>query len=526
MSDYVRPAAEAVRPIPNAGAQAMTETTFPETRVSASRTQFPTTSAADVGRLVAEARVAQRKWEAMGFSGRREVLLSARRLMVEDAERFINVVIEDTGKPYEEAQIELFYAVSALDYWAKHARRLLKDQRIRSHSPMMIGKSVRQRFEPIGAVGVIGPWNVPIVNSFGDCIPALAAGNAVVLKPSEVTPSAALAVKDLLALAGLPDGVFAVATGDGSTGSAVVDHVDFVHFTGSESTGRRVATRAAERLIPVSLELGGNDPVIVLPGADLERAASAAVFYSMYNAGQICMSIERAYVHEDIFDEFVELVVEKVRELRVGSPGGPGSVEIGAMIAPTQPAIVKEHIADAVTRGATVRIELPVPDGDEFVSPTVLVDVDHSMRLMKEETFGPTLPIMRVRDAAEAVALANDSSYGLSASVFARSRREGQEVARQLHAGTVSVNDAWTSYFAFEVPMGGAKDSGLGHRHGPDGIRKYCRDQIVVTTLFSLKHEFHWFPHSGGSARLLRNTMRTLHGKKLRGSTRSKHKGA
>jgi acyl-CoA reductase-like NAD-dependent aldehyde dehydrogenase len=286
-------------------------------------------------------------------------------------------------------------------------------------------------------------------------------------------------------------------------------------FTGSTATGRKIAETAARRLIPVALELGGKDPMVVLSDADLERAANFATYYAMQNAGQTCISIERVYVEEPVYDEFVEKVSKKVRSLRVGKPSGFGSVEVGAITFPPQIQTISEHVADAVAKGARVLTGgREVPGSGHFYEPTVLVDVDHSMKIMTEETFGPTLPIMKVRDAEEAVQLANDSPYGLGGSVFTRDTTRGEAIARRLEVGAANVNDALINYTVLELPMGGAKASGLGSRHGPGGIRKYCAQQaIVITPRLALKREIHMYPYRGRTSRLLAGLFKLLYGR-------------
>ena len=275
--------------------------------------------------MVARAREAQPIWEAIGFEGRAEVLLAARRWMVANAERVVTTIVGETGRPADETQFaELAYGLSALEFWAKTAPGYLADEEIQSASPFVRGRRLVVRYAPLGVIGVIGPWNYPLNNSFGDCIPALAAGNAVVLKPSEVTPLTSLLMAEMLAECGIPEGVFQVATGRGETGAALVDEVDMVMFTGSVETGKRVMARAAKTLTPVSLELGGKDPMIVLADADLERAANAAVSYGMNNSGQVCISVERVYVEEPVYDEFLERVTGKVEALRQGAARSRG----------------------------------------------------------------------------------------------------------------------------------------------------------------------------------------------------------
>ena len=459
----------------------------------------PELGAEEVAAMVGAARAAQPAWEEAGFDGRAEVLLAARRWMVANGERVVETICAETGRPADETQFaELSYATGALEFWAKGASRYLADEEIESASPFVRGRTLKVRYAALGVVGVIGPWNYPLNNSFGDCIPALAAGNSVVLKPSEVTPLTSLLMVEMLAECGIPEGVFQVATGRGETGAALIDLVDFVMFTGSVTTGKKVMAKAAETLTPVALELGGKDPMIVLADADLERATNAAVSYGLNNSGQVCISIERIYVEDAVHDEFVERLTEKVAALRQGPPGPLGSVDIGAIIFPPQLELIEAHVADAVERGAEVRIGGKQGAGPgRFYEPTVLTGVDHSMRCMTEETFGPTLPVMRIADAEEAVRLANDGPYGLQASVWTRDHERGEAIARRIDAGVSSVNDTQINYGAMELPMGGWKSSGLGSRHGADGIRKYTKRQsLMITPGYAPPRELHYFPYS------------------------------
>jgi acyl-CoA reductase-like NAD-dependent aldehyde dehydrogenase len=343
----------------------------------------------------------------------------------------------------------------------------------------------------------------------------MAAGNAVVLKPSEITPLTSLLMAECMRDCGLPDGVFAVATGAGETGAALIDAVDMVMFTGSTATGKKVMARAAETLTPVSLELGGKDPMIVLADADLERAANAAAYYSMQNGGQTCISIERVYVESPVYDDFVAKVTDKVGALRQGAPTGPGSVDVGAVTFPAQLDIVTRHVEEARAAGARVTAGGHGSSAHgRFYEPTVLVDVDHSMACMTEETFGPTLPIMRVRDAEDALAKANDSRYGLGGSVWTKDIARGEALARRMESGSVCVNDAQLNYLALELPMGGWKESGLGVRHGVAGIRKYTRQQAMLVTRFApMKNDVHMFPYKAGTSKLLGRLVKFLYGR-------------
>jgi acyl-CoA reductase-like NAD-dependent aldehyde dehydrogenase len=345
-------------------------------------------------------------------------------------------------------------------------------------------------------------------------VPALMAGNTVVLKPSEVTPLSALLCQEAMRECGAPDDVLLVATGDGATGAAVVDVADMVMFTGSTATGRKVMARAAETLTPVSLELGGKDPMIVLRDADLERAANSAVWNGFMNGGQTCISVERVYVEEPAYDEFVSKVVEKTQSLRQGRPTAPGQVDVGAVTFPPQAEIIERHVKDAVDKGARVLVGGKLAQGPgRFYEPTVLVDVDHSMECMTEETFGPTLPIMKVRDADEALRLANDTRYGLGASVWTKDLARGEELADRVEAGAVCVNDINTNYAAADLPMGGWKESGIGVRHSAAGIRKYCKAHSVLVTRFGPKKEINHYPYSKRTTKLLGRMLVLMHGR-------------
>jgi acyl-CoA reductase-like NAD-dependent aldehyde dehydrogenase len=472
-------------------------------------------AAEEIPELVARARAAQPGWEALGFEGRAQLFRRCQKWVIDNSDRVIETIVSETGKAWEEAQLaEVSYAAGAFGFWAKHASEYLADERVRTASPLVKGRKLIVRHVPRGVVGVIGPWNYPLTNSFGDCIPALAAGNAVILKPSEVTPLTALLMGECLRECGVPENVYQVAPGFGETGGALVDAVDFLMFTGSTATGKKVMERAAKTLTPLALELGGKDPMLVCADADLERAANAAVHYSMQNAGQTCISTERVYVEAPVYDQFVSLVTEKVGHLRTGAPHGPGSIDLGAVINPPQSDIVEAHVRDAVEKGARVVSGGKRSDTDgHFFEPTVLVDVDHSMTCMREETFGPTLPIMKVADVEEGVRLSNDTPYGLQASVWTKDVTKGEQLARRIEAGAVTVNDAQINYIALELPMGGWKSSGVGTRHGADGIRKYTKSQAIVVTRFAPKRDLHMLPYSARRTKLVSRMLRLLYGR-------------
>jgi acyl-CoA reductase-like NAD-dependent aldehyde dehydrogenase len=472
-----------------------------------------------VAELATRGRAAQPGWQALGFDGRKRVLRRLQKWIMHNADRVVATIVSETGKTYEDAYMaEINYIGGAIDYWTKHGEAFLADEPIHASTLAVMGKKMVVRYEPLGLVGVIGPWNYPLTNSFGDCLPAMLAGNSVILKPSEITPLTSLLLAEGLAESGLPDGVFQVATGRGETGAALVDEVDMIMFTGSTATGKKVMERAAQTLTPVSLELGGKDPMIVLSDADLERAANLAVYYSMLNAGQTCISIERVYVEEPVYDDFVRRVVEKVGALRQGESTGPATAEVGSMTFPKQLEIVEEHVRDALAKGAKALTGgKRRPGKGLFYEPTVLVDVDHTMKAMTEETFGPTLPIMKVADAEEALTLANDSPYGLGGAVFTGDRERGEQLARRMQAGAVCVNDALLNYVAVELPMGGWKASGLGTRHGAGGIRKFTKQQALFVSRLHLKRDPYGFPYKATTSKLLFKGLRLIYGRGRRG---------
>jgi succinate-semialdehyde dehydrogenase/glutarate-semialdehyde dehydrogenase len=329
--------------------------------------------------------------------------------------------------------------------------------------------------------GFITPWNYPLNNAFIDLIPALIAGNTVLLKPSEITPHTALYTVELMRKVGIPRDVMQVLTGDGSTGAALIEHVDYISFTGSTAVGRKIAARAAERLIPCSLELGGKDPLIVLKDADIELAASGTLVGALENAGQVCVGIERVYVEDAVYDRFIERIKHYAAQLKLGAEDGI-HVHVGSLTNERELLRCEAQVADAVARGAqVVHGGKRRPDlGPLFYEPTVLVNVDHDMEVMREETFGPLIPIMRVKDRDEAIRLANDSQYGLSASVFTKDLRLGEQLATRIESGDVNVNCTQWTFGTASVPMGGVKNSGFGRRNGPEGLMRFVRSQSIL----------------------------------------------
>lgn len=462
--------------------------------------EVPVTEPAEVARMVERARVVQVEWGAVEAGERVRRLRALGAAIARRADDLVRVIRDETGKPEAEALAELVGAAEPVRFYARHAPRVLRPRRV---SPgFLVWKKTYVVRVPYGVVGVISPWNYPFLLAMDPLVAALFCGNAVVLKPSEATPLTGLAVGEVCRAAGLPAELVQVAPGDGRTGEALVRAgVDKIFLTGSPATGRAVMRAAAETLTPVALELGGKDAALVLGDADLERAARGIVFGAFYNAGQTCVSVERVYVVETVHDAFVERVRALTLELRVGAGD---DVDVGPMVLESQIAVVEEHVADAVRKGARVLVGGRRREGARQVyEPTVLVGVDHTMRVAREETFGPVLPVICVRDEKEAVALANESPYGLQASVWTRDRARGERIARRLRAGVAYVNDCLVSYAAPAVPAGGLGYSGFGRVRGVAGLEEMSRTHAVLVDRLGLRRELWWFPHRAGVARLL-----------------------
>jgi acyl-CoA reductase-like NAD-dependent aldehyde dehydrogenase len=457
---------------------------------------IPVDSAEKIAETVARVRANQPEWEALGIEGRYYWLGKLRDWILDNTERITDTMQAETGKVRSDVSLDLGYVADLINFYGAKAAKYIGDETVRPHSPLLASRKLLIQYRPHPVVGVISPWNFPLAMALGDSIPALQAGAAVVVKPSEFTPLSLIEVIEAWkGEIGAPD-VFDCVLGTGEAGSSLVDHVDYVQFTGSDRTGRKVMARAAETLTPVSLELGGKDPMIVLSDADVDRAANAAAWGGMVNSGQLCISVERVYVEEPVYDEFVAKLTKEVSGLRQGADGKKPEKDVGAMTSPNQSAIVEDQVNDALANGARALTGGKKADGPgDYFEPTVLVDVDHSMKVMRDETFGPVVGVMKVRDSEEALRLANDTRYGLAASVFGEKGR-AERVARRIEAGSVNVNDVIINMAAMGVPMGGWKQSGIGYRHGEYGIKKYCRAESIVVTRFGGTREPNWFPYT------------------------------
>jgi len=465
----------------------------------------PIFSAADVDAAVARARVAAQTWSTRTFAARTEELVAFRKALAAAADDLAALMHRENGKPELEALVEVMMSLGHVQHATAIASQAMATRKV--SAGMLANFRATISYHPLGVIGVIGPWNYPLFTPMGSIAYALAAGNAVVWKPSELTPLVALEVEKIAKKTfALPD-LLQVVTGAGATGAALAKAaVDKVAFTGSAATGKRVMMAAAERLTPVLLELGGKDPMIVDSDADLEKAAEAAVYGALTNAGQACVSVERVYVAEAVHDRFVDEVVKQVRELKVGGDDG----HLGAMTSPAQVDIVRDHLQDAIAKGAKVLTGGPDAISGSYIQPTVLTGVDHRMKVMTEETFGPVLPIAKVHSVDEAVQLANDSKYGLGSSVFAG--KAARSIADRLRAGMTSVNSVMAFAGIPSLPFGGIGDSGFGRIHGEEGVREFTRVKSTAEQAFSLPLNMMTFRQPKDMTKRLRGMIKQLYG--------------
>lgn len=442
----------------------------------------PACTPEDVRAAVARARAAVAAWSSTSPRERRRILLRFHDLVLDRQEDLIDLMQIETGKARRHALEELLDVANTTRYYAYRAEAFLRSQRVRGAVPLLTRTVVH--YHPVGVVGLITPWNYPLTLVLSDAVPALLAGNTVVVKPAQVTSLTALRGAALLYEAGVPRDVFQVVTGSGSRlGPALIDSVDFIGFTGSTETGRMIARQAGERLIPASMELGGKNPAIVFDDVDLERAVGGLLTACFSNAGQLCISIERLYVQSGVYDRFVAEFTERTRRLRLG-PGFSYDVDVGSLISNDQLERVREHVSDALEKGAKLLAGgRHRPDlGPYFFEPTVLEGVTDSMKLAREETFGPVVAVYRFDTVDEVIRKVNDSDYGLNACIWSRNTRRAAEVARRIQCGTVNINEGYSAAWgSVDAPMGGMKASGLDRRHGIRGILKYTEPQTVAT---------------------------------------------
>ncbi|MGA9399428.1 succinic semialdehyde dehydrogenase [Haladaptatus sp.] len=446
----------------------------------------PAATERDVSKAVSSARAAQREWSSWSVERRASLLSRFHDLVLDRQDELLDVMGLESGKARQHSFEEVLDVATNARYYANRGADFLRPRRRDGAIPL--ATKTKEYRTPVGVVGIIAPWNYPLTLAVSDAIPALLAGNSVVLKPAEETPFTALFATKLLREAGVPETVFQVVTGrGGEVGPALIDGVDFVGFTGSTETGRTVAKRAGENLVKCSLELGGKNPMLVLDDADVSEAVEGAIRGCFTNAGQLCLSFERLYVQDGVYDAFLRRFAERTRNLTM-APSLDYEIEVGSLVSEAQFEKVRAHVEDAVEKGATVVTGGNArPDlGPYFFEPTILEEVTDGMVIAREETFGPVVSVTRFSDAAEAIRLANDSEHGLNASVWTTYSERGWNVARQIDCGTVGINDPYHATWAsVDAPMGGMKASGVGRRHGREGILKYTEAQTVAEQRFA-----------------------------------------
>ena len=457
----------------------------------------------EVAEMIARARNAQPGWAALPLKEKVAHLKKVKVFMVDTMDTLAETVARDNGKTRTDAlATEILPAIAALTYYCKKAKTFLKDRRLMPGSLLFINKISKITHVPYGVVGVISPWNYPFSIPFSEVVMALLAGNCVVLKAATETQMAGLALKRCIEAAGLPDGVFSYVNMRGSEASKTLleNRVDKLFFTGSVGVGKQISELAAKTLTPVCLELGGNDAMLVCEDADLYRAASGAVWAGFQNAGQSCGGVERIYVHENVYSAFLSILKEKTESLRVGYDRDY-TMDIGCMTTLRQVTTVKHHVDDALARGARIYAQAKLPVHSEnpyFVAPMVLTDVDHTMRVMKEETFGPVVGVMKVKTMDEAVELANDSDLGLTCSVWSKNRKQAEALARRIQVGVAMVNDHLMSHGLAETPWGGPKETGGGRTHGDIGFAEMTYPKVVVHDFYTppARRNIWWHPFS------------------------------
>ena len=473
--------------------------------------EIPASSPEEVRAVVARARKAQAAWAVLPMAERTHRVMRFRDALIERADEVVEVITRECGKPRHESLVhELMTAADLTTYYCKHAARILAPQEIELH--LLKHRRSVVRYAPLGVVGVISPWNFPFIIPLSSVVAALIAGSAAVVKPSEVTPLVLLKAKEIYDATGLPEDLFGVVVGFGDTGQSLIDSgIQKMVFTGSVETGKKVAAACGARLIPCVMELGGKAPLIASDDCDLERTARAVVFGGFANSGQVCISVERVYAHKDIYAKLVLRVKELTGELRQGDPS-KDFVDVGAIIFPKQIDVARRHIDDALAKGAELVAGGRVgPGPGQFFEPTVLAGCDHSMTVMREEIFGPIVPIQKVDSDDEAVALANDSHLGLNAYVFTKDRDKGRRLAERIVAGSVVINDVLLNYAAPETPFGGVKDSGFGRVHGDDALRDMCEKRHVNEGRFAMPaNDPFWYPYTAKSFHWLQRGVRVL----------------
>jgi acyl-CoA reductase-like NAD-dependent aldehyde dehydrogenase len=460
--------------------------------------ELPLYSSEMVEEKILLAKQAQIIWSAKSLRERARELILFRKFLANNKEEMISCICNETGKTKMDALLEIFTTLEAIDYIASKGIRILSTQR--RSAGLMIQKKCFVNYHPHGVVGVISPWNYPLILSVTPIMNALMAGNTVVIKPSEVTPYTTLKALEFFQRAGLTNGILQVVTGKEDAGAALVNspNTNMICFTGSTDTGRIIAEACGKMLKPVVLELGGKDPMIVFKDADLRRAVRGALWGGFANSGQTCISVERVYVEKAIYNEFISLLKEENGKIKQGSKEEFPSV--GSMTLPRQVEIVESHYKDAKAKGAffVAGGKRLLSEKGLFHEPAIVIGVNHDMKIMSEETFGPEISVMEFSTEEEAIQLANNSEYGLSASVWTSDIKKAKSIARKIQSGSISINDVVSNYMISDLPFGGFKKSGLGRVHGPEGLRAFAQVQAVTVNrwFWRFSDELWWFPYS------------------------------
>lgn len=470
-------------------------------------------SAEEVREAVEKSRAAFQAWRETSFAERKKIVMRAREVILDELDEIARLISDESGKPVAEAlSMEIAPVLDLMQYFARNTEKLLKPRKINIGLYATLGRYSKIIYQPLGVVGIIPAWNYPFSIPLGETAMALMAGNTVVLKPSELTPFIGLKIGAIFEKAGLPENVVQIVTGDGQTGAALVESApDKIMFTGSVATGKKIAAAAAKNLTSVVLELGGKDPMIVFEDANLELAASAAIWGAFCNSGQSCSSVERLYVQESVAKELTKKIVEKTKLLRQNL-GSEETTDIGAMSSERQTRAVEEHVADFRRAGAEILTGGKRNErfAGTFYEPTVIGNATNEMRGMREETFGPTLPIAIFKTEAEAVRLANDSEFGLTASVWTRDLEKGKRVAEKIEAGTVCVNEVLYTHGIGQTPWGGFKNSGRGRTHGAEGLLELVQPQHIHVNRFAVLPNAWWLPYSPEAIKTFRGLARNF----------------
>ena len=470
--------------------------------------KYPIQLDKEVDLAVAQARIATSQWVKLGFNGRKKTLLAWSSHIIKNIEEIASLISEETGKPLSDARLEVSIAVNHIGWVARHAEDIMRTSH-RAPGALMANMSATVERSPVGVVGVIGPWNYPIFTPVGSIAYALAAGNTVVFKPSEFTPGVGVWLEQSFKTVAPFADIFSTITGFGQTGAALCNSaINKLSFTGSTRTAKLVAAACAAKMIPVVLECGGKDPVIVASDANLDRAVDATIWSAMANSGQSCIGAERVYVDKKVASEFITKAVELAKTVKAGAPG---EGNYGPVTMPSQLNIIASHIKAAVKDGGKFAYGSAQSVQAPFVQPVILVDVPENSTAVREESFGPIIIINTVENMQEAIDLSNASSYGLGANVW--SKRQGKKIASQLHCGMVAINSTFSFAAIAAVPFGGVKDSGFGRVHGPEGLLEYSYARTVVRTRFNLPINFLSFRRRAKDDRLVIKATKFLKGR-------------